>query len=381
MQPGASLGVSMASGDISAGSIGTVTYVDGDKLWGFGHPMDSVGRRSLFLQDAYVYTVVNNPVAADDLHTYKYAAFGHDVGMLTWDGMNAVTGRLGVLPRRFPLKVVARDLDRGTTQVANVQVADEGAIGQPMGTSPLMTVAPMAVAQMAYTALGSSPSRQSGSMCMRIGVRARAKPLRFCNTYVGGAPGAAGVAGGPIVADVAAATGLLDAFRFGPLDITGVEVAVKLRRSLRHAYIVGATGPEVVRRGRTARIAVKVRRVDGATTTQILRVPVARSAQRGHRAIVLAGTAADISGPAGDALESVLDLGSLTDASPADDAGPRTMADLAKAVADLHRPDGLTAALVSPDRADSDTQPEGRQVLAGDPLRVSGTAVVPLVVR
>ena len=42
--------------------MGTVTYVDGDTVWAFGHPLDGAGRRSLLLQDAYVYTVVNNPI-------------------------------------------------------------------------------------------------------------------------------------------------------------------------------------------------------------------------------------------------------------------------------------------------------------------------------
>src|SRR3954452_8801119 len=54
LAPGASLSVGLASGDVSAGAIGTVTYVDGDKVWGFGHPLDAVGPRALFLQDAYV---------------------------------------------------------------------------------------------------------------------------------------------------------------------------------------------------------------------------------------------------------------------------------------------------------------------------------------
>ena len=60
--PGAAFSVGYSSGDLSSGAIGTVTYVDGDQVWGFGHPLDSVGRRDLFLQDAYVYDIVNNPL-------------------------------------------------------------------------------------------------------------------------------------------------------------------------------------------------------------------------------------------------------------------------------------------------------------------------------
>ena len=63
LRPGSAFGVGYASGDIAASAIGTVTYTDGDRVWGFGHPLDGVGARALLLQDAYVFRVVNNPLA------------------------------------------------------------------------------------------------------------------------------------------------------------------------------------------------------------------------------------------------------------------------------------------------------------------------------
>src|SRR5438045_3565799 len=61
MRPGASLAAGLSSGSIAISAVGTATYVDGRSVWGFGHPLDDAGRRNLFLQDAYVYTVVPNP--------------------------------------------------------------------------------------------------------------------------------------------------------------------------------------------------------------------------------------------------------------------------------------------------------------------------------
>ena len=73
-----------------------MTYTDGDQVWGFGHPLDGVGARALLLQDAYVFRVVNNPLAIPGVAgTYKYAATGHDVGTLTNDALSAVAGRVG----------------------------------------------------------------------------------------------------------------------------------------------------------------------------------------------------------------------------------------------------------------------------------------------
>ena len=52
----------LSSGAVAASAIGTVTYRDGDAVWGFGHRSTSAGRRALLLQDAYVFTVVANPL-------------------------------------------------------------------------------------------------------------------------------------------------------------------------------------------------------------------------------------------------------------------------------------------------------------------------------
>ena len=90
------MSVGYSSGDLAVGAVGTVAYVDGDRVWGFGHPFENSGLRSLLLQDAYVYTVISNPNAGDDTgSTYKLAAVGHDLGTISNDASAAVVGRTG----------------------------------------------------------------------------------------------------------------------------------------------------------------------------------------------------------------------------------------------------------------------------------------------
>lgn len=117
-----------------------MTHTDGSALWAFGHPMDAAGARSLFLQEAYVYGVINNPVGAGDLSTYKLAAPGRTVGTLTNDALAAVVGRVGPLPRSIPLTVATNDLDTGAKRAFRVDVADESALSTP-GSLPLLTLA------------------------------------------------------------------------------------------------------------------------------------------------------------------------------------------------------------------------------------------------
>ena len=115
-RPGSALSVGYSSGDISVGAVGTVAYVDGDRVWGFGHPFENSGLRSLLLQDAYVYDVISNPNVGDDTgSTYKLAAAGHTLGTISNDASAAVVGRAGRPPVTIPVRVYTEDEDTGAT--------------------------------------------------------------------------------------------------------------------------------------------------------------------------------------------------------------------------------------------------------------------------
>lgn len=378
LQPGSSVAASLSGGDIQAGAVGTVTYVDGDTVWAFGHPLDAAGRRSLLLQDAYVYTVVNNPIDSEQSTSYKLAAPGHDLGTLTNDAPSAVVGRLGALPQRFPLNVSATDLDSGRTVHQNTVIADETAIGQPTGTSSLTQVGPVAVAQAAYNILRGSPARQSGEMCVRIAIRERKAPLRFCNTYVGGSPSSPAA---PLVADFAAATSLLDTYNFATLHVTAVAVNLKLRRELRQAYLLDASAPTRVRRGSDIKVRILAQRVRGARFSKTVKVHIPRDLKKGTHILSLTGTAADATaGQSDEDLSSTFTI-SLGDGEDSgnDDPGPRNVEELAQAVSGLAREDGVTASFRRPG---SDNPASGETEVLRDPqLRISGSTQLRVVVR
>jgi len=378
--PGASVAVGLSGGDVAAGAVGTVTYVDGDAVWAFGHPLDGAGRRSLLLQDAYVYTVINNPVDSEQLTSYKLAAPGHDLGTLTNDAPAGVVGRLGALPDRFPMRVTAKDLDSGRVAHENLEIADENSVGQPTGTSSLTQVGPVAIAQAAYEILRGSPARQSGAMCVRVTLRERKAPLRFCNTYVGGSPSAAGA---PLVADFASAVGLIDAYNFGVVHVTGVDVNIRLRRELRQAYMLDATGPRRARRGHDVKVKVLAQHVRGARFTRIVKVHVPKYLSAGDHVLTLTGTPADA--VAGDAeaqdLTSTFTITLGDGGESADDPGPSTLRALASAFAATAREDGVTASFRDPGDSDGQTATNEIEVLRDPDLRISGSTRLRLAVR
>src|SRR5919201_3690445 len=57
-KPGDAIGVMFVTGDLQLGGTGTVTHIDGDHVYAFGHPMFNLGPTEFPMTRAYVYTVL-----------------------------------------------------------------------------------------------------------------------------------------------------------------------------------------------------------------------------------------------------------------------------------------------------------------------------------
>ena len=57
LKPGDAIGVTFVNGDLELGATGTVTHIDGDRVYAFGHPMYNLGPTAFPMTRAYVYTV------------------------------------------------------------------------------------------------------------------------------------------------------------------------------------------------------------------------------------------------------------------------------------------------------------------------------------
>jgi hypothetical protein len=319
--PGASVGVAYSSGSVPIGAIGTVSYRDGDTVYAFGHPLDGAGRRSLLLQDAYVYYVVNDPGSALST-SYKLADLGHTLGTVTSDTPNAVIGTAGSPPPTIPLGVTARDGDTGARMSAQTQVADEAGVGFPLGTSLLDFVGPLAVTQAATDIYDGAPANESGHMCLSIVIRESRLPLSFCNRYV-----SSGATGGspdlpPAVAlaasdDASTAFSTIDSVQFATIHITHVLARIDVERGLREASIVSAAVPHRVRAGTLARVRLVVRNYRGSLRRIAFRVRVPRGL-RGRVRVKL--TSAGTPASAGSLAQSAITV--LTSALGGGGGGP-----------------------------------------------------------
>ncbi len=94
LRPGDPIGMSLVRGDMEMGATGTVTHVDGSRVYAFGHPFLSLGPVTLAMTDAHVYTVLPSLDSS-----MKIASLGSVIGTITQDRATAVGGTLGAAPR------------------------------------------------------------------------------------------------------------------------------------------------------------------------------------------------------------------------------------------------------------------------------------------
>jgi hypothetical protein len=343
LQPGSAVSAGYSNGDVRIGAIGTVAYTDGDRVWAFGHPFENAGARSLLLQDAYVFKVVNDPNASITGGSYKLAVAGHDVGTLTNDANTAIVGRIGALPKTTLVHAAATDHDTGASRLMETTVADETDVDTPTGFTPLGAVAPLAIAEAAGSVLRSSPGRLTGRMCLRITFRERPnKPARFCNRYLSStilAPDA-GPLGNSVAfsaaLDALDAISLIEAYEGRTPHVTKVGADIDVRRGEQLAFLRRVKAPKRVTPGQRVRLRVTMQRVRDGNLTKTYHVRIPRHIKPGRRTLKLVGF--QQSSP-DDALLELL-LGE--DSGEEQTSGPSTLSDLIAEIKAMGRWDGVT---------------------------------------
>jgi hypothetical protein len=279
MRPGAALSAAISTGDLGLGAVGTVTYRDGDDIWAFGHPFEGLGRRALFLTDAYIYTVIQNPVGVPELGavTYKLASSdGHVLGSITSDTVDAIAGKVGAEPPSFPVHIDARNR-AGEHLTQDSLLSDERDLGYGAGLS---FVAPLGVTQALGRLMGDF-GPVTFRMCANFRVRELRDPMRFCNTYF---------SVDDAVTDLSDAGAMIDFFDLAPLHVERTGISVRARTGVKQDVLIGAHGPRRVRSGQRIRVRLTLQRRRGARRFITVPVRVPRSLRPGRHRITFTGS-------------------------------------------------------------------------------------------
>lgn len=118
--PGSPLSIAMVTGDFDLSGIGTVTHVEGNRVYGFGHPMFSLGACEFPMMTGYIHTVY--PRASVSM---KMGSPLKVVGVLDTDVSTGVAGHLGGVPDMLPLSVRVKTGRYSEPQVYRVQIVRE----------------------------------------------------------------------------------------------------------------------------------------------------------------------------------------------------------------------------------------------------------------
>ena len=100
-EPGSNIVVSLVKGDMEVSAGGTVTYIDGDRLYAFGHNFLELGYTELPMQKAKAVTVFPSLESS-----FKILEAGAVVGTIRQDRGLGIYGIVGERPRMIPMRVV-----------------------------------------------------------------------------------------------------------------------------------------------------------------------------------------------------------------------------------------------------------------------------------
>lgn len=97
---GGAIAVELIRGDMSAAAVGTVSYVDGEKVLAFGHPMFQTGETYAPVATANVHTVIPSSQSA-----FVMASPANEIGSLTQDRQAAIAADTGLRTPVIPMDI------------------------------------------------------------------------------------------------------------------------------------------------------------------------------------------------------------------------------------------------------------------------------------
>jgi hypothetical protein len=120
LRPGDPIGVSLMSGDLDLGATGTVTEVDGDRVYAFGHPFYGLGPTQFPMTRAYVHAVLPSLQSS-----MKIASTGEVIGTISQDRATTIAGTLGPGPAMIPVNITLHNAERGLRKTFSMAMVND----------------------------------------------------------------------------------------------------------------------------------------------------------------------------------------------------------------------------------------------------------------
>jgi hypothetical protein len=219
LEPGGSLAVALISGDFDLSGIGTVTHIEGDRVYGWGHPFMSLGSCEFPLMTGYVHAIYPRQTVS-----FKMGSPLRTVGVINADVSTGIAGWLNRKPDLLPVRTSVSLGERNPSRTFNVQIARQRSL----------------LATLVFTALtnavdmeGELPEEMTAELHARIELEDQ-PPLIIKDTFSGFSGGRAPAA---LYGQVAAAVNLLTFSPFQPVRIKSIECDTHIMPGRRSADV------------------------------------------------------------------------------------------------------------------------------------------------
>lgn len=271
LEPGSAVSLPLVMGDADLAAVGTVTYVDGDKIIAFGHPMVQGGRVAFPMGSAWIYGVIPNSNVS-----VKMGSSTGLIGSITNDRRTGIAGRVGPVPAMLPVRVAVRE-ESGAWRQFHYQVVRQTAF------TPFFL--PWTVSN-SYLATGWSMGDALLSTDCTVYFDGGRSITRH-ESIASDSPSQA------IGGDIAMPANLLLVNPFEKVRLDSVMVSIDYRRGIGSARITEVRcTPVRAEVGDTLRVEVDIEPFRGATQTKRVEIPIT-GAWAGRRLRVLAASTQD----------------------------------------------------------------------------------------
>jgi len=254
LEPGSMISVQLLSGDMNVGADGTVTMIDGNKIYAFGHRLLAAGGTELPFARSDVIALL--PALSS---SFKISQPREWMGTITEDRNSAISGLTGQRARMIPIEIKM------------------GANTYRMGMIQDRVLTPL-VAQMAVFSAIDSTARTIGaaSYTVRGQINFDSGSVKLDNVYSGDVSVSTSASLGIVTPLSYAMTSGFDA-----LKLKDIKLEIGTLDQRRQMQIADVVAPRRVRPGEEFEIAVVLSGENATETTRIVRYRVPIGAETG----------------------------------------------------------------------------------------------------
>jgi len=266
--PGSPVAVDVLRGDLNFSAIGTVTYVDGDRVLIFGHPFFQSGEVRMPLSTARIVGILPSLATS-----FKLGVPGTPIGIATQDRRAGVAGRLGGAPALMPFRVEVATGGRRQS-FAFECIEDRSLLPQLVGAAAMNSL------------LESGGSGAQQSLRWSLDLWSGGRELRLGDVAAGDAPVA------EMLGALSSPLRFLAANPYERCRFDSLRIVLEATQGREQWTVRGArTGAAMARPGGTLRVAAELERWRGERRTVELALRVPEELPNGRYTLWLGGGA------------------------------------------------------------------------------------------